>query len=55
LAAGMAVFAFAGGVTNADLLSIEGATVFDDMTELPALLRPPSGPLTCGRPTYPAR
>jgi HAD superfamily hydrolase (TIGR01509 family) len=41
LAAGMAVFAFAGGVTTADLLSIEGVAVFDDMTRLPALLRAP--------------
>jgi HAD superfamily hydrolase (TIGR01509 family) len=41
LAAGMAVFAFAGGVTTADLLWIEGAVVFDDMTSLPALLRAP--------------
>jgi HAD superfamily hydrolase (TIGR01509 family) len=41
LAAGMAVFAFAGGVTTADLLSIEGVVVFDDMTRLPALLRAP--------------
>jgi HAD superfamily hydrolase (TIGR01509 family) len=38
LAAGMAVFAFAGGVTSAELLSIEGAMVFDDMMELPAKL-----------------
>jgi len=39
LAAGMSVFAFAGGVTSRGALSIEGAVVFDDMTELPALLR----------------
>jgi HAD superfamily hydrolase (TIGR01509 family) len=41
LAAGMTVFAFAGGVTTAALLSIEGVAVFDDMTGLPALLRAP--------------
>ncbi len=39
LAAGMAVFAFAGGVTGSEQLSIEGAVVFDDMRELPALLQ----------------
>ena len=39
LSAGMAVFAFAGGVTSAETLSIEGAVVFDDMRELPAMLR----------------
>ena len=38
LAAGMAVFAFAGGVTNARALSMEGAVVFDDMRDLPAAL-----------------
>ena len=38
LSAGMAVFAFAGGVTNAKTLSIEGAVVFDDMRKLPAVL-----------------
>ena len=38
LSAGMAVFAFAGGVTSAESLSIEGAVVFDDMRELPAML-----------------
>jgi len=38
LAAGMAVFAFAGGVTSAELLAIEGAVVFDDMRDLPAKL-----------------
>lgn len=38
LSAGMAVLAFAGGVTNAETLSIEGAVVFDDMRELPAVL-----------------
>jgi len=39
LAAGMAVFAFAGGVTGAHQLSIEGAVVFQDMERLPAMLR----------------
>jgi HAD superfamily hydrolase (TIGR01509 family) len=39
LAAGMAVFAFAGGVTSADRLSIEGAVVFDNMRHLPGLLQ----------------
>ena len=39
LAAGMAVFAFAGGVTGADALSMTGAVLFDDMTGLPELLR----------------
>ncbi len=39
LAAGMTVFAFAGGVTRADALSIGGAEVFDDMRDLPAMLR----------------
>jgi HAD superfamily hydrolase (TIGR01509 family) len=38
-AAGMAVFAFAGGVTGSEQLSIEGAVVFDDMRRLPALLQ----------------
>jgi len=38
LAAGMAVFAFAGGVTAAELLSIGEAVVFDDMRDLPASL-----------------
>ena len=38
LSAGMAVFAFAGGVTSAETLSIEGAVVFEDMRELPAML-----------------
>ncbi len=41
LAAGMAVFAFAGGVTGAEPLAIDGAVVFDDMGELPALLLTP--------------
>ena len=39
LAAGMAVFAFAGSVTNADALSMDGAVVFEDMRTLPGLLR----------------
>lgn len=36
--AGMAVFAFSGGVTSASALSIDGAMVFDDMRALPGLL-----------------
>jgi len=39
LSAGMVVFAFAGGVTSAEMLSREGAVVFEDMRELPALIR----------------
>ena len=39
LAAGMTVFAFAGGVTGPDFLSIGDAVVFDDMKDLPAMLR----------------
>jgi len=38
LAAEMAVFAFAGGVSSRSQLSIGGAVVFDDMRELPGLL-----------------
>jgi len=38
LAAEMAVFAFAGGVSSRSQLSIGGAVVFDDMQELPGLL-----------------
>ena len=38
LAAGMQVFAFAGGVTSASKLSLDGVVVFDDMLELPDLL-----------------
>jgi len=38
LAAGMTVFAFAGGVTSASKLSLDGAVVFDRMSELPGLL-----------------
>jgi HAD superfamily hydrolase (TIGR01509 family) len=38
LAAGMTVFAFAGGVTGAEDLAIDGAVVFDDMRNLPAAL-----------------
>ena len=44
LAAGMAVFAFAGGVTPADMLSIDGASVFWDMSGLPGLLQAPRPP-----------
>ena len=39
VSAEMSAFAFAGGVTSSEALSIEGAVVFDDMVELPALLR----------------
>ena len=39
LAAGMRAFAYAGGVTNADRLSRPGVVVFDDMHQLPELLR----------------
>jgi HAD superfamily hydrolase (TIGR01509 family) len=39
LAADMAVFAFAGGVTSAAQLSVGAAVVFDDMRQLPGLLR----------------
>jgi len=39
LAARMAVFAFAGGVTSASQLSLEGAVVFDDMRDLPGILQ----------------
>jgi HAD superfamily hydrolase (TIGR01509 family) len=38
LAADMAVFAFAGGMTSASRLAIGSATVFDDMRQLPDLL-----------------
>ena len=38
LAAHMEVLAYAGGVTAADKLSIEGAVVFDDMRDLPTLV-----------------
>jgi HAD superfamily hydrolase (TIGR01509 family) len=38
LAAGMTVFAYAGGVTSASRLALEGAVVFDDMGELPEVL-----------------
>jgi beta-phosphoglucomutase-like phosphatase (HAD superfamily) len=37
-AAGMRVFAFAGGVTDASKLRGDGVTVFDDMRRLLALL-----------------
>ena len=44
LAAGMTVFAYAGGVTSADELEREGVIVFHDMHELPELLATqPSG------------
>ena len=43
LAAGMSVFAFTGGVTSSEALSIEGAVTFDRMGQLPALLRTHSG------------
>ena len=39
LAADMSVFAFTGGVTSSEALSIEGAVTFDRMGQLPALLR----------------
>ncbi len=39
LAAGMTVFAFAGGVTREESLSIEAAVVFDDMRVLPVKLQ----------------
>lgn len=38
-AAGMHAFGFAGGLTPAEWLQAEGATVFTSMNELPALLR----------------
>ncbi len=38
LAAGMAVFAYAGGVTGANELARDGVTVFREMRELPGLL-----------------
>jgi HAD superfamily hydrolase (TIGR01509 family) len=38
LAAGMRVFAFAGGVCDAASVALEGAVVFDDMLTLPDLL-----------------
>jgi HAD superfamily hydrolase (TIGR01509 family) len=38
-AAGMAVFAFAGGVTDGSRLAADGVTVFDDMASLPDLVR----------------
>jgi len=38
LSAAMTAFAFAGGVTSSEALSIEGAVVFEDMRELPAVL-----------------
>jgi HAD superfamily hydrolase (TIGR01509 family) len=41
LEAGMEVFAFAGGVTSAKLLSIGAAVVFDNMRDLPAAILDP--------------
>jgi HAD superfamily hydrolase (TIGR01509 family) len=38
LAAGMAVFAFSGGVTGSSALALDGAMVFEDMAALPELL-----------------
>ena len=38
LSAAMTAFAFAGGVTSSEALSIEGAVVFENMRELPAVL-----------------
>jgi HAD superfamily hydrolase (TIGR01509 family) len=38
LAAGMSVFAFAGGVTRAAALANDGVTVFSSMSDLPGLL-----------------
>ena len=38
IAAGMCVFAYAGGVTPASQLALDGAHVFDEMAELPDLL-----------------
>jgi HAD superfamily hydrolase (TIGR01509 family) len=49
LAAGMGVYAFAGGLAPAARLLGEGVVVFDDMRELPALLaRPKSAPTAPG-------
>ncbi|MEX2582128.1 MAG: HAD-IA family hydrolase, partial [Gemmatimonadota bacterium] len=42
-AAGMRVFAYAGGVTPAAKLAGPGTVVFDDMRQLPALLARASG------------
>ena len=39
-AAGMDVLAYASGLTPADVLAGPGTVVFDDMRELPQLLRP---------------
>ena len=39
LAAKMSAFAFSGGVTSGEALSVEGAVVFDYMLKLPDLLR----------------
>jgi len=42
-AAGMLVFGFAGGVTEAEHLQGPGTIVFNDMRQLPALLLATSG------------
>ncbi|HUZ41277.1 MAG TPA: HAD family hydrolase [Acidimicrobiales bacterium] len=39
VAAGMSVFAFCGGVTNADQLERDGVILFDSMNQLPQLLK----------------
>jgi HAD superfamily hydrolase (TIGR01509 family) len=39
LSAEMTAFAFAGGVTGREALSMKGAVVFEDMRELPAVLQ----------------
>jgi beta-phosphoglucomutase-like phosphatase (HAD superfamily) len=39
IAAGMAAFAYAGGVTPGTRLAGTGVTVFDEMQELPNLLQ----------------
>lgn len=43
LAAGMAVLAYAGGVTPARSLEREGAILFEDMRALPAMIEAPTG------------
>jgi HAD superfamily hydrolase (TIGR01509 family) len=43
LAAGMAAYAYAGGVTSAQELSLPGVVVFDDMADLPRLLAAAGG------------
>jgi len=44
IAAGMAVFGFAGGVTSAERLLAPGVVVFDDMSALLGLLEGPTVP-----------